>query len=35
MKGCRNCVNWQALEEFLDRLDPATQNQKARIDGAN
>ncbi len=30
MKGCRNCVNWQALEEFLDRVDPATQNQKAQ-----
>ena len=31
MKGCRNCVNWQALEEFLDRLDPATKNQKVQI----
>ena len=31
MKGCRNCVHWQALEEFLDRLDPATKNQKAQV----
>ena len=31
MKGCRNCVNWQALEEFLDRVDPATKDQKVQI----
>ncbi len=31
MKGCRNCKCWQALEEFLDRIDPATQDQKAQI----
>ena len=31
MKGCRNCANWQALEEFLDRLDPATKDQKVQI----
>ncbi len=31
MKGCRNCKQWQALEEFLDRIDPATQDQKAQI----
>ena len=31
MKGCRNCSCWQALEEFLDRIDPATQDQKAQL----
>ena len=31
MKGCRNCKCWQALEEFLDRIDAATQGQKAQI----
>ncbi len=31
MKGCRNCVNWQALEEFLDRVDPATKDQKVQV----
>lgn len=31
MKGCRNCTTWQALEEFLDRIDPATQGQKVQI----
>ena len=31
MKGCRNCACWQALEEFLDRIDPATQDQKAQV----
>ncbi len=31
MKGCRTCSCWQALEEFLDRIDPATQNQKAQL----
>lgn len=31
MKGCRNCTCWQALEEFLDRIDPATQGQNAQI----
>ncbi len=31
MKGCRNCKLWQALEEFLDRIDPATQDQKVEI----
>jgi hypothetical protein len=31
MKGCRNCKQWQALEEFLDRIDPATQDQKVEI----
>jgi hypothetical protein len=24
MKGCRSCKNWQALDEHLDRIDPAT-----------
>ncbi len=31
MKGCRSCANWQSLEEFLDRADPATKNQKVQI----
>jgi hypothetical protein len=31
MKGCRNCSRWQALEEFLDRIDPATQDKKAQL----
>ena len=31
MKGCRNCTTWDALEEFLDRIDPATQGQKVQI----
>lgn len=31
MKGCRTCACWQALEEFLDRIDPATQDQKAQL----
>lgn len=31
MKGCRNCKQWQALEKFLDRIDPATQDQKVEI----
>ena len=31
MKGCRNCSCWQALEEFLDRIDPATQDKKAQL----
>jgi len=31
MKGCRNCACWQALEEFLDRIDPATQGKKAQL----
>ena len=31
MKGCRNCKLWQELEEFLDRIDPATQDQKVQI----
>ncbi len=31
MKGCRNCAQWQALEEFLDRIDPATQDTKAQL----
>ncbi len=31
MKGCRNCSCWQAVEEFLDRIDPATQDKKAQI----
>ena len=31
MKGCRNCSCWQALEEFLDRIDPATQGKQAQL----
>lgn len=31
MKSCRTCSCWQALEEFLDRIDPATQDKKVQI----
>ncbi len=31
MKGCRTCSCWQALEEFLDRIDPATQSMKVQL----
>ena len=31
MKGCRKCRHWQAQEVFLDRIDPATANQKVQI----
>ena len=31
MKGCRSCVNWHAMEEFLDRVDPATKDQNAQL----
>ncbi len=31
MKGCRSCSCWQAMEEFLDRIDPATQGKKAQL----
>lgn len=31
MKGCRNCTNWQGLDEFLDRIDPATANQQVEL----
>ncbi len=31
MKSCRNCSNWQATEEFLDRIDPATSGQKVQL----
>lgn len=31
MKGCRNCVNWDAIDEYLDRIDPATAGRKAQI----
>ncbi|RMD65014.1 MAG: hypothetical protein D6826_01040 [Alphaproteobacteria bacterium] len=31
MKGCRNCNHWDALDEYLDRDDPATAGQKVRI----
>lgn len=31
MKGCRNCTNWQALGEFLEREDPATAGKKAEV----
>lgn len=31
MKGCRNCKNWQPLDEHLDRIDPATAGQKVQI----
>ena len=31
MKGCRNCRHWQGQEVFLDRIDPATANQKVQV----
>jgi hypothetical protein len=31
MKGCRSCRNFLMLEEFLDRIDPATQGRKAQM----
>lgn len=31
MKACRSCINWQSLEIELDRVDPATAGQKARL----
>ncbi len=31
MKGCRTCSNWQATEDFLDRIDPATKDQKVQL----
>jgi len=31
MKGCRSCNHWQGMEEFLDRIDPATSGQKVQL----
>ena len=31
MKGCRNCTNWDGIDEYLDRIDPATAGQKVQI----
>lgn len=31
MKGCRNCKNWQGLDEHLDRIDAATAGQQVQI----
>ena len=31
MKGCRSCTNWQPLGIDLDREDPGTAGQKARL----
>lgn len=31
MKGCRGCKSWQSREEFLERDDPATNNQKVQM----
>ena len=31
MKACRTCGNWLATGEFLDRIDPATQDEKAQL----
>ncbi len=31
MKGCRTCTNWQSTGEILDRVDPATRNEKAQL----
>lgn len=31
MKGCRTCTYWLAIGEFLERIDPATANQKVQL----
>ncbi len=31
MKGCRSCSYWQNLEIEVDRIDPATANQKVQL----
>lgn len=31
MKGCRSCTHWQDRELEIDRIDPATANQKVRL----
>ena len=31
MKGCRNCHHWQTKNIELDRVDPATANQKVQL----
>ncbi len=31
MKGCRNCKNWTATEEYLDRDDPAVIGTKVQM----
>ena len=31
MKGCRSCKNWVAIEEYLDRDDPAVVNAKVQL----
>ena len=31
MKACRSCINWQTLGIELDREDPGTAGQKARL----
>jgi len=31
MKGCRSCRNWTAIEEYLDRDDPADENFQYEI----
>ena len=33
MKGCRSCKNWVAIEEYLDRDDPAVVNAKVQRPG--
>ncbi len=30
MKGCRSCRNWSAIEEYVDRDDPAAVNTKVQ-----
>lgn len=31
MKGCRSCNHWQNQEVDVDRIDPATANQKVQL----
>ncbi len=31
MRGCRTCTNWQAMDQYLERIDPATSNQNAQL----
>lgn len=31
MKGCRSCTHWQNQNTELDRIDPATANQKVQL----
>lgn len=31
MKGCRSCTHWIAIDEHLERIDPATSNLKVQL----